>query len=304
MRSLTSLLAGASLVVSTPALAWGYEGHEVVADIARAELTLAVRAQVDALLAADMDNLTAHDMASEATWADAYRSAGHRETASWHFVDVEIDHPDVDAACFGHPAPASPASAGPEQDCVIDKVNEFQAELAAPATTPAERLLALKFLIHFVGDEHQPLHASDDHDRGGNCVLLNLGGPRTQNLHAYWDTAVVQAMGSDPASVAATLRAGITPAQRAEWQKGDATSWAIEASAVARSVAYTVGSRPGCGDAAPITLPAGYAAKAQAAAALQLQRAGVRLGLVLNRALAGASVPAASAPPSAAPIAQ
>ena len=62
----------------------------------------------------------------------------------------------------------------------MDKVREFAAELAAPTTAQAERLLALKYLLHFVGDQHQPLHASDNHDRGGNCVLLALGGARTQ----------------------------------------------------------------------------------------------------------------------------
>jgi hypothetical protein len=108
---------------------------------------------------------------------------------------------------------------------------------------------------------------------------------------------VVQALGSDPAQVASTLRAQITPAQRAQWRKGDAASWAQEAYGVARSVAYTVGSPAACQqDAAPITLPAGYDAKAQAAAALQLERAGVRLGVVLNQALAGVTVPAAATP--------
>ena len=287
MRRLALLAAAVALTVSGPAHAWGYEGHEIVALIARAELTPAVRAKVDALLAQDQDPLTAHDMAAEATWADAYRSAGHRETAQWHFVDLELDGPDLHAACFGEPAPAQPASAGPAQDCVVDKVREFVAELASPATAQPERLLALKYLLHFVGDLHQPLHASDNHDRGGNCVPVSLGGSRTVNLHAYWDTVVVQALGSDPATVAATLDARITPAQRAAWQQGDPAAWATDSNQVARSTAYTVGSPPGCqSDAAPIALPTGYDATAQAVAALQLEKAGVRLAMVLNTALA------------------
>jgi hypothetical protein len=291
MRS-TLLLAALSVALPAPALAWGYKGHQVIADIARAELSPETRAKVDAILATDTDPLTLHDMAAEATWADAFRSQGHRETAQWHFVDTELDHPDIDAACFGHPAAASPASAGPEQDCVVDKVREFEAELATAETSPAERLLALKFLLHFVGDEHQPLHASDNHDRGGNCVLLSLGGARTQNLHAYWDTAVVNALGSDPATIAVMLRNRITPAQRAQWQAGDPHAWAQEAFLVARSVAYTIASTPGCDSGAPVALPDGYDARAQAAAAVQLERAGVRLGAMLNRALAGVRVDA------------
>jgi hypothetical protein len=298
MRSLL-LLAAFAAALPTPALAWGYKGHQVIAEIARAELTPAAQAKVDAILATDTDPLTRHDMENEATWADAYRSHGHRETAQWHFIDTEIDgSANLDAACFNHPAATNPASAGPAQDCIVDKVREFSAELAAPATAPIERLLALKYLIHFVGDLHQPLHASDNHDHGGNCVLLSLGGLRTQNLHAFWDAVVVDGIGSNPATVAIMLRSHIAPAQRAQWQRGDATTWAQEAFAVARSVAYTINSQPGCGDTAPIALPAGYDAKAQAAAAVQLERAGVRLGSLLNRALANVNVTAGPSAPT------
>ena len=215
MRVLFLTAPALALAISGPARAWGNEGHQVVAMMARTELTPAVHAKVDALLAQDQDPLTAHDMAAEATWADVYRRAGRRETAQWHFVDVELDNSDFRAACFGNPAPAQPASAGPEQNCIVDKVREFSAELASRSTAPAERLLALKYLLHFVGDLHQPLHASDNQDRGGNCVLVSLGAARTVNLHAYWDTAVVQELGSESASLAAKLEAQITPAQRA-----------------------------------------------------------------------------------------
>ena len=299
MNRITLAAAAVGLMLPSPIWAWGYEGHEIVATIARAELTPAVRAKVDAILATDADALTAPDMASRATWADAWRSAGHRETAQWHFVDTEIDgSADVDAACFGHPAPDQPASAGPAQDCVVDKIRQFTAELAAPSTTPAERLLALKYVLHFVGDVHQPLHASDNHDRGGNCVLVSLGGTRTVNLHSYWDTAVVQdAVGADAAAAAMKLGAAITPAERREWQQGDAAGWATQAYQVARSTAYTIGSPAGCqSDVAPIALSDAYRQAAQKAAMLQLERGGVRLAAVLNRVLAGVSIVRVSMP--------
>ena len=287
----TLLLASAALALSpTAALAWGSEGHEIIADIARAYLSPQAKAQVDALLAADTDTLTAPDMASRATWADAYRGAGHRETASWHFVDIELDHPDLNAACFGFPAANGPASQGPAQDCVVDKVEEFERELADRSTPQPERILALVYLLHFVGDLHQPLHSSDNHDRGGNCVHISLDDTRTTNLHSYWDTTVVQALGSDPQTVADQLRAEITAAERVEWEKGDPRSWAQEAYSVARSVAFTVGSQPGCsGDAGPLPLPAGYAERAEEAAKVQLERAGVRLATELNVELHGTS---------------
>ena len=191
---------------------------------------------------------------------------------------------------------SGPASQGPAQDCVIDKVEEFERELADPSTLQPERILALVYLLHFIGDLHQPLHSSDNHDRGGNCVHISLGGARTTNLHSYWDTTVVQALGSDPQTVADQLRTEITPAQTAEWEKGDPRSWAQEAYRVGRSVAYTVGSQPGCGmDAGPLPLPAGYAEKADAAAKVQLERAGVRLAAELNRTSAASALNAHTA---------
>ena len=275
------------VALPVPALAWGFEGHQIIANIARTRLTPAVRAKVDALLATDTDPLTVHDMAAEATWADAYRGAGHRETALWHFVDQEIDRPDLASACFGRPGlNGAAASAGPANDCVVDKIDEFAAELADPATPPAERLMALKFVLHFVGDVHQPLHASDHQDRGGNCVRIALGGPRTSNLHAFWDTGVLEPLGSDPAAAAALLASRITPAQAAAWSGGTAADWAQESLGEAKAVAYTLNTPAGCSqDVAPISPPAAYVASAQAAADLQLEKAGVRLAWLLNRVL-------------------
>src|SRR5277367_6162974 len=103
MKAIVSLVAVAVMVAAAgPAAAWGDLGHEVTAMIAYGRLTPAARAKVDALLQADSDTLTAPDFASRATWADKYRN-GHRETANWHFVDIEIDHPDLKAACSGFP---------------------------------------------------------------------------------------------------------------------------------------------------------------------------------------------------------
>ncbi len=288
LRLLGGLASGAACgIAPDPAFAWGPEGHEVVALIARDDLTPATRAKVDAILARDPDPLTAPDMIARANWADAWRDVGrHRETASWHFVDIELDHPDLGAACHDDPAGSGPASAGPADDCVVDKVDAFETELADPATAPAERLLALKYLLHFVGDLHQPLHASDNHDRGGNCVRIALGEAGTSNLHRYWDTTVIEEQDPDARHFADTLRARITARDRADWERGRPRDWAMQAFAVARAAAYTIGSAPGCGpQAAPITLPAGYDAAARAAADLQLERAGVRLALVLNRDL-------------------
>ena len=136
-----------------------------------------IKARLVAILSADTDPLTGHTIVNETTWADRYRDSDrnttkvrYNQTREWHFVDIEITTPDINAACFGTPSlpTGTPASAGPARDCVVGKINQFIVELKSPVTSPEERLLALKFLLHFVGDMHQPLHASDDHDAGGN----------------------------------------------------------------------------------------------------------------------------------------
>jgi hypothetical protein len=254
------------LAAPAPALAWGYEGHRIVATIARSYLTPDVARQVDALLAADTDTLAAHNMIEAATWADTYRNS-HRETSDWHFVDLELSGPDEKAACFGFPAPSRPASAGPEHDCLIDRTNAFLAELKDRATPTPERIIALKFVLHFVGDLHQPLHAADNHDRGGNCVRLSLGGARTTNLHSFWDTGLVTELGADPQAVAADLGAQITPKDRRAWEAGTPETWARESYETAKRSVYGIGS-------------------SAVVVADQLKRAGVRLAYVLNAALA------------------
>jgi hypothetical protein len=178
---LACILLCVALTKPHPAAAWGDEGHKIIALIAEHYLDPAIRTKVATLLAADTDTLTAHDIASEATWADKYRDSDRNTTKiryeatwRWHFVDIELTQPDLASACFGHPPlpPGVPASKGPPQACVVDKIDQFAAELRDPATSAPEQLLALKFLLHFVGDLHQPLHASDDHDAGGNKKVV------------------------------------------------------------------------------------------------------------------------------------
>lgn len=284
-RGLAVIAATAAMSFPVAALAWGYEGHEVVAAIARGYLTPQVRLKVDQMLAADEDTLTAHDMLNEATWADSYRNS-HKETSSWHFVDIELDHPDLKEACFGFPASGPVASQGPARDCIVDKLAEFSKELGDPATPAAERLMALKFVLHFVGDIHQPLHDSDNHDKGGNCVLLSFGGLRVINLHSYWDTVAVSGLGDDPQTVATMLAGRVTPADKAAWEKGDPQSWALEGFDIAKTKIYTIGSSPGCAiDPSPRGLTAGYQEMARQVVSIQLEKAGVRLAAVLNRTL-------------------
>ena len=283
-------------LISAPrsACAWGDQGHEVVALIADHFLEPSVKAHVDAMLTADPDGLTAHDIASEATWADRYRDSDrnstkihYEQTHEWHFIDLEIDRPDLNAACFGHLAlpVGTPASRGPSNDCVVDKIDQFAAELSSKTTSAEERLIALKFLLHFVGDLHQPLHASDDHDAGGNRAMVKASGFTGKNLHQFWDTEVVENLGDAPASIAADLIGGIEQSKgQMKMSAGTTADWAMEAYVLAKDRAY--GELPTANADGVRVLPAAYVTDAIETARIQLARAGVRLASVLNRALA------------------
>ena len=280
------LMVAIATLASASAAAWGDLGHKVTALVAYRHMTPKARLALDAMLAGDRDTLTPPDFASRATWADRYRNA-HRETAAWHFVDIEVDHPDLTGACYGFPAleAGQLASEGPAHDCVVNKIDEFAAELKNPATPPAERLLALKFLIHFIGDLHQPLHAADHADRGGNCIALVPPYAQARNLHAYWDVTVVEALGESAEQIADTLDARLTPGQMKDWAGGTAASWAMESFEIGRRDAYALPSRPTCQSAGSIALSAAYQAQAQKDAATQLLKAAVRMANLLNKTL-------------------
>jgi hypothetical protein len=280
------LTAAALALTCSQALAWGDLGHEVTALIAYRHLSPTARAALDVLLASDTDTLTAGDFASRATWADKYRNA-HRETAAWHFADIEIDQPDLKDACFGFPTLQGGqwASQGPARDCVVNKIDQFAAELKNPSTPAAERILALKFLIHFVGDLHQPLHAADHHDRGGNCISLAPAAGAQTNLHAYWDVSVVNALGQSAAQIAGQLDARLSADDIKDWTRGTPHSWAIDTFEVGRRDVYALPSTPTCLSGGSVALSPAYLAQAEKDAAAQLQKAAVRLAAVLNAAL-------------------
>jgi hypothetical protein len=113
---------------------------------------------------------------------------------------------------------------------VVDKINQFAVELKDPNTDFEERLFALKFLLHLVGDLHQPLHCADNNDRGGNSVKISADGigSRALPLHSLWDTQFVDAIARPPAALAQFLLMQITPEQAASWSTGTPEDWAQE----------------------------------------------------------------------------
>lgn len=269
--AVTILLAG--LLGPSTAWGWGREGHRIVALIAADRLTPAARSQVAALLGSGARGA----METASTWADEIRDE-RPQTARWHYVDIEISAKGYDAArdC-------------PEGDCVVAQIPKDERLLADRRLSGPVRAQALRFLIHFVGDIHQPLHCADHHDRGGNSVEVELGAEET-NLHSVWDTAIVSGLGDDPRTVAAELNGQITPREARAWRRGGPVNWADESFAIAKRDIYGPLRAAGA-TAGPIQLPDDYVLRERPLVAEQLEKAGVRLAMVLNRALS---------PPSAA----
>jgi hypothetical protein len=263
-RAFGLLLALAVTCGSGSALAWGQEGHRVVALIAERHLTPVAQTEVARLLAIE----GASGMAAVASWADDFRST-HRKTAPWHFVDVPLAASGCD-----HTRDC------PHNQCVVAKTNEFAAVLADRSARDRKRALALKFLIHLVADLHQPLHAADRHDRGGNEVQVLYRGYWT-NLHHLWDVELVLADGgANGTALAQRLDHDIGPAEMARLSAGTPIAWANHSHAQAVSVAY--GALPENSDE---DLAGAYTEAALPVVEAQLSKAGLRLAALLNAAL-------------------
>jgi len=145
------LVVAALALIPSDGLAWGRDGHQVIANLAQSRLSPQARKGVAALL-------HGATLASVSTYADNYRN-NHPETARWHFVNIPLtaDHYD----------PARDCALSPQGDCIIAAIDRFSAILADASRPDDERAEALKFLVHFVADLHQPLHATTNNDRGG-----------------------------------------------------------------------------------------------------------------------------------------
>lgn len=184
-----ALLVGVVLVFgSVPfAHAWGTDGHHVIALIAQSQLTPKARAEVGRLLDLEADAT----IVSISTWADEHRNP---VTAPWHYINF----PRGD--CLYNEQRDCP-----DGRCVIVAIKK-QVEVLGSSATDDKKLTALKYLVHFAGDVHQPLHAGYLDDRGGNLYQLQAF-MRGSNLHAVWDSGLIKNMGEDAPSMAARLQA-------------------------------------------------------------------------------------------------
>ena len=250
LRLGVALLAGAVCV--DLALPWGSDGHRLIADYAGARLSPPARAEIVRLLALE----SGATLATISTWPDEMRSP---TTAPWHYINFPRDggcHYDAATMCVSG-------------SCVVSAIERQVAVLASKASDE-ERLKTLKYVVHFVGDVHQPLHAGYADDRGGNSYQVQAVG-RGTNLHALWDSGlIVNWPGGLP-----SLRAAMD-AEAAMDVKTDAAAWAEESCrAVASDGFYPTTHK----------LEPEYATGRSGLLTSRLAAAGQRLAAVLNRAL-------------------
>ncbi len=255
--------AVACIAASNIALAWGPEGHEVVALIAQQHLTPEASKAADALLALEPE--AGATLASVASWADRIRD---KNTAAWHYVNLPRD-----ADCHYLAARDCPGG-----DCVVGALEAQVTRLASNAA-PAERLEALKWVVHLVGDLHQPLHVGFADDRGGNTYQLQAFDKGT-NLHAVWDSGLLREIEPSAALLAARLGAAdlatrsSTPTPTPSLGFAPAT-WAQQSCRIASRADFYP----------PRDLPAAYAQTFNPVVQQQLRDAGLRLAATLNTAL-------------------
>ena len=281
-RVVLAAVLGLGLGCAQGALAWGEVGHRTIAQIAQANISPVTAAHVADLMKAEGGLGTAacpvKNLADAAVWPDCLRGDAGRwaYTFPWHFQDSEVpgERFEIKANCaYGACATAQ-----------IERTRRIVADKGLPA---AQRLEALAFLAHFVGDLHQPLHAAEhEHDHGGNAVKVRYPGTPDGNLHWFWDSAVAERA---VAGAAAPVVRVYGAQERAALAGGGVGDWAQESWVLARDVVYpqVYGHAPAKGEvlSGVVTLSAGQVEEDAVVARGRIVAAGLRLARVLDEAL-------------------
>ncbi len=295
-----------SLCGAAPGLAWGPQGHELVAEIARLYLTPAARAGVEGVLGSY--KLSDFEVTC---WPDIIR--GNKEydgqyphNGSWHYINFDVTQWYDENFIL---------ETSQDGNDIVTQILHWRDELADSKLEKKTRLDALRFLVHFVGDLHQPLHCAYRYgDMGGNMLPVNsFHGqhysfePDTPmdyppSLHSTWDEYLVNELvaGQKTRTFARALRKEITPDQVGEWSDDDALGWAQDSYWVARKQVYrwTNGERVPFKWAEPgMDLTSeNYIDSHLTVVREQLKKAGVRLAHLINTALDPKYVPPVPAP--------
>lgn len=274
------LLAALFILVTplSPAHAYWEYGHETIAQIALANMSAKARTNMQRLLRAapliGTPKCPLRDIKDASVWADCVRRDQLRwgYTSTWHYQNVDICKPfDLNSACAGG-------------NCVSAQIDRNFALLKDTSLPANVRLEAFAFLVHFVGDLHQPLHAGDQQDRGGNDLKASYGVMPGYNLHSVWDGLLAdRAISAAPAIVRR-----FSNAERSAMGAGTTRQWSEENWTISRDIAYTraVDGNP-CivKPATPVNIDEADVAAARGALRLQVERGGLRLARLLEEAL-------------------
>jgi nuclease S1 len=265
-RALRRLALAGALVgvlgMTDDALPLGANGHRIVARIAQNHLTDRARTRAIGLLDGD-------DLARIASWADDYRGTPDgRRTATWHYTTL----PEGQSYTY------TPADGNTD---IGEAIRDQEAVLSDVGRPRTERVQALKFLIHFLGDVHQPMHVGRDGDRGGNDIQVQWFGGRT-NLHRVWDSAILDHHRLSYTEWVEFLDR-VTAEDVSQWQADPIAVWMAESQEL-REIAYAaMDSGAGPGDVPSLSWD--YSNEMTPHLERRLVRAGIRLAGVLNRAL-------------------
>jgi hypothetical protein len=279
LRALALAFLASPLAPGT-AHAWDVEGHRLIAHLAYERLTPKAKAKIAELLAHSPEQGTPScpvaSLEDASTWPDCIRPLHGRweYLAIMHYEDVPI--------C----GVALKATYCPDGKCITDETKRAIAILRVTQRPPVERLQALEEVAHFIGDMHQPLHAANNNDRGGNDVRVTVEG-HPSNLHHVWDTEILEnAIGTSEAAAEASLEP-LVAANAARWSSGDVDSWLAQTHQLAVSYVYPkLASPPACGQTAPAqTISQAYLDAGAPIVRTQLAKAALRLAAVLNRVL-------------------
>ncbi len=245
------LHVGSILVIAataSAARAWGVTGHRVVGELAQAQLTPRAQALVEALLVDEPEPT----LAGIAAWADTVRGGS---TARYHYVNLDA------STCSYEPGRDCPGG-----QCLPAAFVRYAAILADRTAPRAQRAQALKWVVHLVGDAHQPLHVGGHADRGGNLYQVRWEG-RGTNLHALWDSGLLKSMGGSAQDIAERL------AQRPVADRSLAiASWMKESCSITAQAGFYPDREPG----------RAYLGAWRGVVEQRLVQAGARLAALLN----------------------
>jgi len=254
-------IAVAFALFAAVCLSWGVTGHRTIAHIADRHLTPRARAAVHDLLGNE-------SLADVSTWADEVRDdPAFRNTTREHFLNVPLglSRTDFEKTVRNMTTPN-----------VYSGLIKNEAVLQNTASTSDERRTALKFIVHFVGDMHQPMHVSRAEDKGGNTIQVRYDGKGT-NLHALWDSKLLEHEGLNDLQMADQYD-HLTQTQIDGWQKDPVIAWAWESYQISSQL-YTEIEKPGGN-----IITDSYLQKYQHVIQNRLQQAGIRLAGLLNAA--------------------